>query len=403
MDDEVPVDRNDRYEREYQYGTKTYHGEYKPSSRYYYARAPSYNYYDDRAESALDDLHEEMLQEDRQRTYPLGKTQWFQNTGQPKSLTNDFLKNLYLYNKGINPASVAEPTPDEMANAYDDEDVDGTYYSDVSNQPYDYYDGMKSHKNQQKLTYAGDVSSNNKQSYFNHEVPSSGRNQEDFYGFNNDRYDNSNKVRDGDIKDKEEKDLKSLRKLHNIDWNSNEDDGSPDDDIEKNSHFDSSKTETIHPHVPGFTDKIEDASTSLHDTYDSGFDYDDDAWINWNRKRSLFKSERNNSPLKALEQKLKLALEESQHESKHKLAATTTTTPLSASTAKDVEVDLRKLEKNDNGPTHKHQGQKEVVLSRPATPIRHRFSDTVIDALTKTSGQKSNQVIKSKNKMQPLK
>lgn len=49
---------------------------------------------------------------------------------------------------------------------------------------------------------------------------------------------------------------------------------------------------------------------------------------------------------------------------------------------------------NSNKKEYEHKGQKEVVLSRPATPLRRHFSDSVMEALTKTTNEiQSIQVI----------
>lgn len=49
---------------------------------------------------------------------------------------------------------------------------------------------------------------------------------------------------------------------------------------------------------------------------------------------------------------------------------------------------------SSNGKMHEHKGQKEVVLSRPPTPLRRHFPDNVLEALTKTTNEmeQSNQV-----------
>lgn len=51
---------------------------------------------------------------------------------------------------------------------------------------------------------------------------------------------------------------------------------------------------------------------------------------------------------------------------------------------------------NLNSEVRKHKGQKEVVLSRPAAPLRRHYPANVLDALSKTANanemSQSNQV-----------
>lgn len=272
VDDEA----EDRPEREYLYGKPTYHGEYKPT-RYYYARAPSYNYYNDHPDSTnpLDDLHEEMLQEeqhDRQRNWPPSKPQ-LQTNGQPKTLNNNFMKNLVLYNNGINMDS--QP-PIDTANAYEDDEAESPYFNKLpeQNTPYNYYDPLKDQSHQ-----------------FNHydALPAGKPKQDDYYTSSKNR--KQNDYKDDSHEDKEEKDLESLRKNHKSSWDTNMNGGTH---LENDANdWDKSKHENAY-----------------NDGYDSGFDYDDDEWINWDRKRSLPKKQSDNlRPLKALEFQLAKALQ----------------------------------------------------------------------------------------------
>lgn len=319
----VDDEPEDRPEREYLYGRPTYHGEYKPT-RYYYARAPSYNnYYNDHSEptNPLDDLHEEMLQEeqhDRQRNWPSGKPNWFQNTGQPKSLTSNFMKNLMLYNNGVNvDQPLSQPQPMDMDNVYGDEDDVNSPYGasgDISNQnePYDYFDPMKIQSTHQFNRF--DSSPVNKQTYFNQD----NRNENnDYYTLPN----KNHKQNDYDMndeeshEDKEEKDLESLRKnqKNQNPWDRN--------DGEKQQ-------------------SINDASANKHSEnnaynggFDTGFDYDEDEWINWDRKRSLPKKQNENlRPLKVLEYQLTRALHEQVDTSSISTTTTTVVPPTTSTT-----------------------------------------------------------------------
>lgn len=371
------IDDDDRHDRKYQYGTKTYHGEYKPST-YYYARAPSYSYYDDRSESAIDNLHEEMLQEDRQRNSPPRKLS-LQNVGQaPKSVTKNFLRNLYLYNNGMSAQPSLESDANEFKSDYDDDDDNIPYYTDITRQPYDYYDPLNAQRNQINFPnqYAP-PESENKQNYFAHEINDNNHEQDDY--MSRGLHDSENE------KDKEEQDLKSLRKSHS---NKNKWDDSlntDDDSFEANSHYDNAKTKSAHSSSSSLLDASRDASL-FHDEFDSGFDYDDDAWINWDRKRSLFKKERSEhiGPLRALELKLQMAQDASKKTNDPQSTTTTveSTTVTSSPAIKSAETELHsKLQSNNKANM---RGQKEVVLSRPSQ--NHRFSP-ILDALAKTSQQ----------------
>lgn len=311
---------DDRPEREYLYGKPTYHGEYKPT-RYYYARAPSYNYYNDHVESTnpLDDLHEEMLQEDhnRQRNVPSGKGQWNENLGQPKSLSSNFMKNLM--------ARVNPPSSNGMNNAYDDEEMPSPYYNDdVSKQnaePVDYFDPLKFQAH--PFNQYDSSASLNKQNYYNHENHENQENHEhhkdnEYYKtkilMNKNHYQNDHRT---DLKeDKEEKELESLRTNLKNTW-------------EKNNHNndnDDRAKQSINEASAAFNNKHN--NNMYTGNYDSGFDYDEDEWINWNRKRSLPKNQLR--PLKALEYELTKTLQ--QQSGTPKIATTTKPTTTTTST-----------------------------------------------------------------------
>lgn len=345
--DDESVD--DRPEREYLYGKPTYHGEYKPT-RYYYARAPSYSYYGDHMESMstnpLDDLHEEMLQEDhnRQRNWPSNKdaaaAEWLQNAnGQPSSLTGNFMKNLMLYNNGMNtqPGDMDAAAADAVAAAaaagelptYDDEEIENPYASELTNQnePFDYFDPLKfQHVNQ--FNHFGSPSTN-KQIYYNQENRKENDEDNDNVGIDGDDDDDVDNDRqrflvknkeknqrkpathhDNANEDKDEKDLESLRKNHNKN-SSNRKNGGRGRAANRNA----AKVDNDKHH----SDKNKNGNDNYNGGYDTGFDYEDDQWINWNRKRSL--SHESMRPLKALEQRLTEALKFQAE------ALTVTTTP----------------------------------------------------------------------------
>lgn len=339
------------------FGLPTYRGEYKPT-QYYYAHSPSYNYFDDRTAGShpLDDLHEEMLQEDereRQSNLPAGQEQWYENAGHPRSLTNTFLNNLILYN---NKLSAEREREIEAGNEYDEDDA---YYGEVPNPAaYDIYD-----QQQQPLAHAPKahhVPTIDKPKYFREQMaPHVDR---DEYADYDKPYEHVDAAND----DEDVLELKSLSKSKHID---------SDEDFYKAAN---------QPHR--FSDNVG------YNSFDSpADDYDGDTWINWDRKRSEAtqkQSDENklNNILKALEYQSRMALK-----TKEATAAITTTVKSTLPTATptlDAVLGLMKLK----GGKH-HEGQKEVVLSRPATPVRHVFSDPALDALSKVGNKHhSNQV-----------
>lgn len=343
-------ERNDQAaDQEYYYGKPTYHGEYKPT-RYYYARAPNYNYNDDHVdtENPLDDLHEEILQEDqrdRQQHQPVGQPKWFQNTGQPKSLTNNFLKNLMLYNDGYNP--IERQSESSLSNGHDGynnndniDNVDEMYGSlpydgdlahkyenamspslsgqhkkhtlnDEPNQPYDYYDSLMENRP-------------------SHLTSSTSQNQNDFFGNinqNEHNYGLNKELTYADYDeeppkvDKEEQDLKSLRKQHLSAW-------------------DSSNNEKFDPFAANMKIsplKSHNTWSSSNSEFEAGHnDYDgeeDGPWINWDRKRSLKQQQSNGfRPLKELEYRLTSQEKHANQLNQLKVSTTTATSTPSTPT-----------------------------------------------------------------------
>lgn len=376
---------DDRPEREYLYGKPTYRGEYKPT-RYYYANEPSYSNYRDHMESTnpLDYLHEEMLQEEhsRQRNRLSDKSasadptapQWFQNTDQPRGSTSNIIKNLMLYNNNGMNTDAQQPMDMNKASeaaaaafsAYDDDEIpdENPYANDLANQnePYGYFDPLKLQFTNQ-FNHFG-TPSVNKQIYYNQ------NNRKDA---DDERFSSKSKsqrkptaLSDNSNEDKDEKDLESLRKEHNkSSWNRKSgSDGGRNSNNDDNMHH---------------SDKNKHNNDDYNGGYDTGFDYEDDEWINWNRKRSLPKE--SPRPLKALEQQLTQALKF--QTDTFKLIDTTTTVPPSSTHTPSSNNDVDSA----NDEVRKHKGQKEVVLSRPATPLRRHFPVNVLNALSKTAGE----------------
>lgn len=369
------------------FGLPTYQGEYKPK-QYYYAHGPSYNYYDDRlgANNPMDDLHEKMLQEDereRQSNLPVGQEQWYQNAGHPRTLTDTFLNNLITYNSKLNAEREREL---EKANEYIDnnddndnaavaaavggvdDDVDDMYYGEIPNTAtYDMYDQQQPFHAPIQTHQMPKIAQTNH--FRTQSVTASDSDADDYFDYDK-LYDrNHDTVRD----DEDVRELKSLSQ--------NKQTAKTKATMTTTNNDDSYQM----PHRFADTASYHGAEATADD-YDDG---EDAAWINWDRKRSEDTHKqiaeiqsKNMESLQALERQLKTAR-------KDKVSAATATATTTTSTVKpdtttsptmDAVVNLMKL-KHDN----QREGQKEVVLSRPATPVRHIFSDPVLAALSKAN------------------
>lgn len=318
VDDDDVDDSNDRPEREYLYGKPTYRGEYKPT-RYYYARAPNYNYYNDHVESTnpLDDLHEEMLQEDhnRQRNIPSSvNAQWMQSSGQPKSLTNNIMKNLMRnVNTPKNDMNIAYDNDGDTLNPYFDDDL-----SKQNAEPNDYFDPLKYQTN--PFNHYDSSTSFNKQNYYNHENHGNhGNHNDNKNSMTNKKYQTNNYKHDSSG-DEDEKELESLRDNYKNAWNINDHNDNVDYDD------DNGAKQSTNVGKSSLKNKQSDIYTG---NYDSGFNYDEDEWINWNRKRSLPKQQLR--PLKALEYELTKAIQQ-QSDTSDALKLSTTTVPSTTTT-----------------------------------------------------------------------
>lgn len=362
--DDVSGSNNRGHRLPQSFGLPTYRGEYKPT-QYYYAHSPRYNYFDDRSggNNPLDDLHEEMLQEDereRQSNLPVGQEQWFQNAGHPRSLTNTFLNNLILYNNKLNAEREREI---EAANEYDEDDA---YYGDLpSPSAYDVYEpppmphAVKTHP----------MPSMEQTQYFRERTPNVDR----------DEYTDYDKPFDQYSAPKEDEDVRELKSLSKSTHKNNND----DDYVYKAAGQPHRFSETVG--YNGFDSPAED--------------YDDDAWINWDRKRSEAAPKQGDEmklnqmkTLKALQHQLRMTLKAKE------LTETTTTTarldttiPTVTPTLDDV-LGLLKLK-----DVRQREGQKEVVLSRPATPVRRIFSDPALDALSQGSSKQHPKQVNQSN------
>lgn len=324
------------------FGKPTYSGEYRPK-QYYYAHGPKYNRFDERLENSnpLDYLHEEMFQEeqrDRQNSWPAGMEQWFQNNGQPKSLTNEFLKNLMVYNGKPSVDQDYEREPErevEPLSDYDDEDL---YYG---GQSFENYDQMAS-----QLSPAQEF----------HQRPATAS-----------HYDAPPMQKAHN--DADELQLKSLRKHVQKD----------------DEHFKESSDE--------FKSNSQKGDAAAYNGYDPEFDYDDDAWINWDRKRSGATVENTNrgaSPLKALEMQLTAAIQSQKLENQKHATTKSTAAPTEAALPPtDTESGLLKLKASKSAG-----GQKEIVLQQPAAPIHRAGFDPSVSGFVKSSSHRTTKGVR---------
>lgn len=324
------------------YGMPTYHGEYKPTP-YYYAHGPTYSYYDDHVESPnpLDDLHEEMLQEDereRQRNLlPVGQETWYENTQRQDSMASAnaaFLRNLIAYNKQLNAAKVNEPF--ESNEEFDD-----------------YVNDEEMYESQPELHY-----NSNYNNYNNY---------------------NSNPVTNPRINeivddDDDVRALKSLadKSLHQQKFSNNQ--RKIDDMLDHTvQQYDNQQSWHHSAEAP-----ISPSQSSSYQQYDADPEYDDDSWINWDRKRNLKQSkssdfsifnfsDRKSKQILSTQNPLHIVKPTIQQKLKIQSSSTSTSTskPSSPSTSSgdELEMSLKKL-----------SGQKEVPLLRPASAQRHNFN-----------------------------
>uniref|UniRef100_A0A336K6F4 CSON002107 protein n=2 Tax=Culicoides sonorensis TaxID=179676 RepID=A0A336K6F4_CULSO len=293
------------------FGMPTYHGEYKPTP-YYYAHGPSYSYTDERDVNSnpMDDLHEEMLQEDaidRGEYGPVGQEIWYESPGHSSdSLAKAnaaFLHNLMLYQKQFGGPKM------QGIKDFDIPSTNSNNNPSSSNYEYDYdehgisdwYDTPSSPSEHQQSYHKNVISPSSSSSLYN----------------DDDTDELSN--------DKEVKELKALvnkhRKEHdslyaNSDWNQN-------------------------------------AAYSPAEYDDPEYE---DAWINWDSKRST-------APKKVLP---KSGKKPTQLDSKKKQLDKVSVSKIQITTQKPVVSDKTSKSNGVNG-------QKEVVLPRPASPVKHPF------------------------------
>lgn len=375
------------------YGMPTYRGEYKPSP-YYYSQLPNLNYYEDRVESSnpLDDLHEEMLQEherDRLRQFAMGQEQWYEPQARHSPrITQAFLQNLMAYNRQANVAAAATASRDQdFESGYGGADFeqDDDYYGDESGPSMDAYDP------QSQFDYRYYDSPNQK---FNAQPPKPAeKTQSAFRERFADIAPNANgetRQHTANVDDQADKDDEDVRELKSLAHRGR---GA----IKHPSNYDDYD---FMQDQPNERDEHAAAANADYDGTDGG---EDDAWINWDRKRSVPQKQRENIKLLALNggNEAKVMAEIGTvpivEQQQHSKVSDATEQPLSKTTSGSSGVDnavvtpvdytsaLSRL-KLEGG----HHGQKEVLLPRPDIPVRHPFTAPVMNILQQSSDEKSS-------------
>lgn len=330
--------RHQRFDRYPSYGLPTFQGEYKPTP-YYYAHAPSYSYSDDHeSNNPLDDLHEEMLQEDereRARDFmPIGQEQWYESPSRHPA-DNAFLRNLIMYNNQMN----------SLRNKQFESNEDYEEYEDTEPEYYDtpYVDNRN--------TYSGYVNP------YTGGSPSTSTNSNSRNTLNKITSLRNSMAKNAVEDDEEVQELKSLihqqknsRLLQQQQQllqqqqpqSSEQQTPSPLQDIKQ--HQQRSLGNDYQQYTSSDSWQRDSPAYSTYD-YDNENEYDD-SWSHWDRKRNV--------------QPKKLILP---------VATTSTTThaPLTTptSTTEKPKVEI----------VQGRNGQKEVVLPRPAAPVRNPFAN----------------------------
>lgn len=412
-----------RRESQY-YGLPTYRGEYKPKP-YYYAHGPSYSYYDDRNEQAnpLDDLHEEMQLEDereRQREMPVGAEEnWYDNQQRPDKLTNTFLKNLILYNKELAVNKERQYESPAAAAAGDFEDYEDPNTAAVS----DYYEQLPQEmarhqlllqqQQQEELQQQQMLQKQQQQHYQKQQrhpqlkhLPQ--QRKSDSY---------ADGVESTVVEDKDVQELKSLankskqrktkqereqQKAIKQQQKQQKQRERQQQKMLKKQQEEQERQLLEHErqqqqrmlilqqqqqqqslNQPMYTDYQQD-NVAEYEAAEP--EYDETSWINWDRKRSLLidmepRYQQPQSPPQFSDHFFGFDDRKPVPIPHH---TATVPSPVPVTTSSPVigtTIALQKQQVLADDGTY-HSGQKEVVLPRPATPVRHPFSAPVLEMLT---------------------
>lgn len=132
-----------------------------------------------------------------------------------------------------------------------------------------------------------------------------------------------------------------------------------------------------------------DYQQDLGNTYEEEPEYDDDAWINWSSKRSA-----NNA-----EKQIGLAtFSDRKPSSEQHLHKPIVSVPTTKKSQPKPSIPTTQQSDSSKGIKVLGSGQKEIVLPRPAAPVRTPFSEPLMEMLTHNAIQDKRQVqIKSKS------
>lgn len=360
------------------YGLPTYRGEYKPKP-FYYAHSPSYSYYDDRNEqlNPLDVLNEEMLQEDqreRQREMPgMGQERWVDTTRQDNKLTDAFLKNLILYNKQLNSHKAREY---ETANDFEE------YEDPNAASATEYYEPIEPATSQTQRSQLYYEPYQVKPQPRQHQRGFDMRNFDNRHSNTDSSATSAEHSHDKDFEDKDVQELKSLANNNKLHKQQQKEQKKQRELVQRQRQLllqqqeeqqrqleEHERQQMLRQQIllqqqqglnqPMYSDYPQDTPSE----YDSEPEYDE-SWINWD-KRNVLVVDR-----KPLEWANKYAI----------LGITKPTAGTDFSTLPPPSSQPQQVVKGQNVGVF--DGQKEVVLPRPATPVRHPFTGPVLDMLT---------------------
>ena len=361
------------YPREeyHSFGMPTYRGEYKPTP-YYYAR-PSFSLDEEerlqRLEQSnpLDDLHEEIQQEHElerarallQKGQYQDQSAWYPRQQltpaiappvssnhpnyQEDNTNSEFMRNLVMYNKQLDSLDNRGDNYDNNMDDYEEEYVEDPSWYDTtsiqSEQPYNYNNNNDNNEeldNQQMLTYQPQAQL---QPHYQQKQTLQKPITDDY--------------------DEEVKELKDLA-------------------AHKNHQY-------VPPSFPGNNNNWQQELNYENEQPD----YEDD-WINWDKKRSI-QPKKDLGIFNLAEQKLPAT------KTNDKINNIDNYNIFASQTTKKPEVKTSTTEKPKMTIVIPHKGQKEVVLPRPATPVRRPFTEPVMRMLENESRAKAK-----KSNTQPI-
>lgn len=333
------------------YGMPTYHGDYKPKS-IYYAPRPKYSYYDDReiTSNPLDDLQEEILQEDEQERQsellpyngeePDASETWYDEVPQDMpvnneqdDLANNFLHNLMEYNRQVEENQRLQKLRADTIQ--------------TEQHPVEYDEYLELNPDDYQYEPQGEVNNFDIEKY---------RKEMDQYAEIPKKLLTESST---DMDDEDVRQLKSLVQKHHHEQPKVQ---RTKDENEHHNEFSLRKSTNNwkqSPAVIANSAQYDIDKTSNHNKYndydESSIEYDDDSWINWDRKRSGKRTQFQKSK-----------------------QSSTTNVALSAPLVKTFTPHSTTVVPSLN---QKMLGQKEVVLPRPATPQRQLFGNPAVELI----------------------